>query len=80
MTICLRPNDPSLSEDLACFLRRHDCRAEAVGEGTVRVDLPHRLHLEQAEMELSLYVRLWQALQRVSVRIEVSGLSVEDAS
>jgi len=40
-------------------------------DGTVIVELPHVLHEEQARMELGLYIRLWQALHGVSVRIDL---------
>ena len=73
MRICLRPSDPETCDDLAFFLRRHECSAEVGEEGTVFVELPHALHEEQARMELSLYIRLWQALHGVSVRIDVVG-------
>jgi hypothetical protein len=69
--ISLRPSDPETCGDLAFFLSRHDCQAEATQEGTVLVALPHTFHREQARMELSLYVRLWQALHGVSIRIEL---------
>ena len=51
VTIRLWPSDPQMCEDLAFFLRRHDCYAEAVEDGTVLVELPHLLHREQAQME-----------------------------
>lgn len=73
MRICLRPSDPETCDELAFFLRRHECSAEVGEEGTVFVELPHALHEEQARMELSLYIRLWQALKCVSVRIDVVG-------
>jgi hypothetical protein len=38
--------------------------------GPVLVALRQTFHREQARMELSLYIRLWQALNGVSVRIE----------
>ena len=72
MTIRLRPSDPETCTDLAFFLRRHDCPVDEVGDGTVLVELPHLLHREQAQMELALYVRLWQVLHGdVTVRAEV---------
>jgi hypothetical protein len=41
-----------------------------VGEdGTVSVGLPHGLHEKQAQMELELYIRLWELLH--GTRIEV---------
>jgi hypothetical protein len=69
--ISLRPSEPEACDDLAFFLCRHDCRAEVTKEGTILVALPHTFHAEQARMELSLYVRLWQALRGVSVHIEL---------
>lgn len=41
MRICLRPSDPETCDDLAFFLRRHECSAEVGEEGTVFVELPH---------------------------------------
>jgi hypothetical protein len=69
MTILLRPQEAGLSTALAAFLTRQGCPATVVGSETVRVELPHTLHGEQARMEVDLYVRLWQALH--GVRIEV---------
>ena len=45
--------------------------AEVAKDGSVIVELPHVLHQEQARMELGLYIRLWQALHGVSVRIDL---------
>jgi hypothetical protein len=71
MTIRLRPSEPGVGDDLALFLCRHECRAEVAGDGTVVVELPHVLHQEQARMELELYIRLWQALRGISVRVDL---------
>jgi hypothetical protein len=71
VTIRLRPSEPEVRNDLAFFLCRHGCCAEVVGDGTVIVELPHVLHQEQARMELGLYIRLWQALHGVSVRVDL---------
>ena len=79
MVICLRPSDPETCDDLAFFLRRHECWAYAAEHGTVLVELPHVFHEKQARMELGLYIRLWQALHGVSVRIELADLSLLDA-
>jgi hypothetical protein len=70
MKLRLRPSDPETCDVLAFFLRRHDCRAEVANDGTVLVGLPHALHREQAGMELCLYIRLWQVLHGVSVRVD----------
>ena len=71
MVIRLRPNEPEVGNELALFLRRHECWADLADNGTVIVELPHVLHHEQARMELGLYIRLWQALHGVSVRIDL---------
>jgi hypothetical protein len=71
--ICLRPSDPETCDELASFLSRHDCRAEATESGTVLVTVPHILHREQPRTELGLYIRLWQALHGVSVQSRVVG-------
>jgi hypothetical protein len=69
MTILLRPQEAGLSMALAVFLTRQGCPATVVGSETVRVELPHTLHGQQARMEVDLYVRLWQALH--GARVEV---------
>ena len=71
MTIQLRPSEPGVEGDLASFMHRHGCRAEVAEDGSVLVELPHDIHEEQAHMELGLYVRLWQALHGISVRVEL---------
>ena len=71
MALRLCPRDPDVGDDLALFLCRHGCFAEVAKDGIVVVELPHVLHQEQARMELGLYIRLWQALHGVSVRIDL---------
>jgi len=71
LTIRLRPSEPELGDDLALFLCRHECFAKVAKDGSVVAELPHVLHQEQARMELGLYIRLWQALHGVSVRIDL---------
>ena len=71
MALHLCPSEPDVGDDLALFLCRHGCSAEVAKDGTVIVELPHVLHEEQARMELGLYIRLWQALHGVSVRIDL---------
>ena len=71
MLIRLRPTDPLMTRSLAFFLSRHECRAEVGESGTVIVELPHKIHDTQARLELELYTRLWQALEGVSVRVDL---------
>jgi hypothetical protein len=73
MLIRLRPTDPSTTQNLAFFLCRHECHAEVREDGTVIVQLPHEFHQTQARMELELYIRLWQALEGTSVRVDLVG-------
>jgi hypothetical protein len=65
----LRTREPELAPALALFLRRQGCAAHVRPDGTVSVELPHDLHEKQAQMELELYVRLWEVLH--GTRIEV---------
>jgi hypothetical protein len=65
----LRPTEPELARQLALFLRRQGCRANLDGEGAVLVELPHEFHEKQAELELGLYVRLWEVLSGTRVTI-----------
>lgn len=67
MAIRLRPSEDEWGDDLAIFLSRNGCSAEAAKDGTVTVELPHVLHQKQARMELGLYIRLRQALHGVRV-------------
>jgi hypothetical protein len=65
----LRTREPELAPALAFFLRRQGCAADLRRDGTISVQLPHELHEKQAQMELELYVRLWEVLH--GTRIEV---------
>jgi hypothetical protein len=67
MAIRLRPSEDECGDDLAFFLSRHG----VAKDGTVTVEFPHVLHQEQARLELGLYIRLWQALHGVSVRVDL---------
>ena len=64
----VRISDPSLAEELLGFLRRADCIAdvgnvEAHAEGiAVEVEVPQAYDDHQARMEVSLYLRVWEAM------------------
>jgi hypothetical protein len=64
MSVRLRLENPELLTSLLDFLRKRGCPAERVGDDTIEVELPHELHLEQARIELDLYLRVWQSLHR----------------
>src|ERR671937_69892 len=64
MRVRLRVSDRELVEDLPDFLPRRGGAGERV-EGTtdvVEVSPPHTLHEHQAQMELDLLLRVWEAL------------------
>jgi hypothetical protein len=65
----LRLTQPELVCQLALFLHRQGCRANLEGEGTVLVELRHEFHEKQAELELRLYVRLWEVVSGIRVSI-----------
>jgi hypothetical protein len=64
----VRISDPGLAEELLGFLRRADCIAdvgdvEAHAEGiAVQVEVPRAYDDHQARMEVSLYLRVWEAM------------------
>jgi hypothetical protein len=62
MSVRLQLENPALLENLLGFLRKRGCAGERVTEDTIEVELPHELHLEQARVELDLYLRVWQSL------------------
>jgi hypothetical protein len=64
----VRIGDPRLAEELLGFLRRAECivevgDVEAHAEGiAVEVDVPRAYDDHQARMEVSLYLRVWEAI------------------
>jgi hypothetical protein len=58
----LRLADPELIDSLRWFLERRECAVVQVDGETLEVDLPHKLHAQQARLELDLYLRVWQSL------------------
>ena len=64
----VRLSDPRLAEELLGFLRRADCIAnvgdvQAHAEGiAVAVEVPKAYDDQQARMEVSLYLRVWEAM------------------
>ena len=64
----VRISDPGLAEELLGFLRRGACIAD-VGGGhahpqriAVPVEVPQAYDDQQARMEVSLYLRVWEAM------------------
>jgi hypothetical protein len=64
----VRISDPGLAEELLGFLRRADCIADvgdvqAHAEGiAVDVEVPQAYDDQQARLEVSLYLRVWEAM------------------
>jgi hypothetical protein len=55
-----RVSDPALLPDLEEHLRRMGCVTEAVGHDRLLVTIPDALRRDAAELELDLYLRLWE--------------------
>ena len=62
----MRLSDPELAGSLRTFLERRDCAVVRVDAETLEVDLPAELHPREAELELDLYLRVWQSLHNWS--------------
>jgi len=64
----VRLSDAGLADEFVGFLRRADCIAdlgvvEAHAEGiAVQVEVPAALDVQQARMEVALYLRVWEAV------------------
>lgn len=54
-------SDPALVDDLVEFLSRSGCIAHAQDETTILVSIPRSLREDAAELELDLYLQVWQA-------------------
>lgn len=52
--------DPALLPDLEAHLRRMGCVTEAVAPDRLRVAIPESQRLDAAQLELDLYLRLWE--------------------
>jgi hypothetical protein len=54
-------SDPALVDDLVDFLRRSGCVAQPAEKAIVAVSIPKSLREDAAELELDLYLRVWEA-------------------
>jgi len=70
LTVRLRLSDPALVDDLLFFFRKRDSRAELVEDSVIEVAILHVLDDRQAQLELDLYLRVWEALHP-DARVEV---------
>jgi len=60
--------------DLKRFLEKVECRVRNVGLATLDVAIPRAPSADQAERELRIYLRMWEAMNRgVYARIVGEG-------
>jgi hypothetical protein len=53
---------PALLGDLKSYLEAAECRVRKVGPATLDVTIPRAPSAEQAEREVALYLKAWQAM------------------
>jgi hypothetical protein len=74
----IRISDSALRGDLASFLEAAECRVREVGPSTLDVTMARVPSEEQAEREIAIYLKAWQAMHpRAHARI-VSERSAPD--
>jgi hypothetical protein len=66
-------SDPALVDDLVEFLSRSGCVAQPDDETTVLVSIPRSLRDDAAELELDIYLRVWEATHPEARATRVSG-------
>jgi hypothetical protein len=55
-------SDATLTDELADFFRRRECRVERVDRDVIEVEAHPTLGPEQARLEPDLLLRVWQSL------------------
>jgi hypothetical protein len=58
----VRISDAVLMGDLTGFLEAAECRVRKVGEATLDVTMPRAPSAEQAQREIDIYLKTWQAM------------------
>jgi hypothetical protein len=58
----VRISDAVLLGDLTDFLKAAECRVRKVGEATLDVAMPRAPSAEQAQREIDIYLKTWQAM------------------
>jgi hypothetical protein len=58
----VRISDSVLLGDLTDFLEAAECRVRKVGEATLDVTMPRAPSAEQAQREIDIYLKTWQAM------------------
>jgi hypothetical protein len=59
--VLVKLSDPALVDDLVDFLTQSGCIAEVKDPTTVLVSIPRSLRTDAAQLELDLYLRVWEA-------------------
>ena len=60
-----RVSDPALLPDLEAHLRRMGCVTEPIAEDRLEVSIPEASRRDAAELELDLYLRVWEVTMPV---------------
>jgi hypothetical protein len=58
----VRISDAVLMGDLTDFLEAAECRVRKVGEATLDVTMPRAPSADQAQREIDIYLKTWQAM------------------
>jgi len=58
----VRISDAALLGDLTDFLRAAECCVRKLGEATLDVTMPRAPSVEQAQREIDIYLKTWQAM------------------
>jgi hypothetical protein len=67
-------SDPALVDEIVDFLARSGCiAAQAEDETTVLVSIPRSLRDDAAELELDLYLRVWEAMHPEAQATRLTG-------
>ena len=70
----VRISDSALLGDLRGFLEAAECRVRKVGRATLDVTMSRAPSLDQAEREIRIYLRTWEAMnQGVHARVVGEG-------
>jgi len=72
MTMKLELSDEKLLEELMGVLTRHGCRADQIAPNVCRIVYPRAWTAREARLELTFFVRAWQA-NHPGVRAVLSG-------
>lgn len=58
----VRISDTALLSDLKSYLEAAECRIRGVGPATLDVTMPKAPSVDQAQREVAIYLKTWQAM------------------